>query len=212
MVRINGGYIILNFIKYRDYDHSSADRSRRYRLRQKGEPSRRDATLERCVVTQAEAEYRVQEVPPTVVVPAAIPMGKPDKSSPRDEILLHWRAVAVPAGLPDVLKLSDKLCKAMDVRLRDSGWLSLFREAVVYAALSPDGAWMRGGGDRRWLVTLDWLLKPDKAEQIAAKARASPGRAAPLKPRPGAIAADAATQAQLQQLPTRRLLPTTGAP
>lgn len=35
MVRINGGYLVLNFMKYRDYDHSAADRMRRLRERRK---------------------------------------------------------------------------------------------------------------------------------------------------------------------------------
>ena len=35
MVRIDGGYVILNFMKYRDKDNTSAERSRRYRERQR---------------------------------------------------------------------------------------------------------------------------------------------------------------------------------
>lgn len=35
MVRVNGGFIILNFITYRERDYTSADRSRRWRERQK---------------------------------------------------------------------------------------------------------------------------------------------------------------------------------
>ena len=33
--RVDGGYIVLNFMKYRDKDHGSAARSKRYRKRQK---------------------------------------------------------------------------------------------------------------------------------------------------------------------------------
>lgn len=36
MARISGGYIILNYIKYREKDHTSAERSKRYRARQLG--------------------------------------------------------------------------------------------------------------------------------------------------------------------------------
>ena len=35
LVRVDGGYIVLNFMKYRDRDYTSAERSRRYRLRLK---------------------------------------------------------------------------------------------------------------------------------------------------------------------------------
>ena len=104
----------------------------------------------------------------------------------REEILTHWRAVAVPAGLPNVFKGTVlKLRGTMNARLADADWLGLFREAVDYAARHPAGAWMRGEGDRAWKVTLEWLLKPGKAEETAAKARAAPRRASPLQPRPG---------------------------
>ncbi len=35
MVRVNGGFTVLNFMKYRDFDHSAADRMRRLRERRK---------------------------------------------------------------------------------------------------------------------------------------------------------------------------------
>jgi hypothetical protein len=149
------------------------------------------------------------DVPPTGVVPPARPRApKPDLEPLRQEVLGHWKAVAVPAGLPDVLKgTSAKLQAAMNARLKDPAWLPLFREAVDYAARHPAAGWMRGEGDRQWKVSLEWLLKPDKAEETAARARAAPGRAR-------GIGADASTQAQVQQLPTRKLapLPPTGAP
>lgn len=36
LIRVNGGYIVLNFQKYRDKDHTNSERQRRYRERQKG--------------------------------------------------------------------------------------------------------------------------------------------------------------------------------
>jgi hypothetical protein len=45
LVRVNGGFIVLNYMKYRDRDHSAAERSRRYRERKKLKaPSRRNVT------------------------------------------------------------------------------------------------------------------------------------------------------------------------
>jgi hypothetical protein len=35
MIRIDGGYLILNFMRYRDYDHNGAARARQYRNRKK---------------------------------------------------------------------------------------------------------------------------------------------------------------------------------
>jgi hypothetical protein len=35
MIRVDGGYLILNFMRYRDFDHSAARRQRQYRDRKK---------------------------------------------------------------------------------------------------------------------------------------------------------------------------------
>ena len=35
MIRIDGGFLILNFMKYRDRDHTAADRQKRLRARKK---------------------------------------------------------------------------------------------------------------------------------------------------------------------------------
>lgn len=211
MVRVDGGYLILNFVKYRERDHTGAERSRRYRLRQKSpldvDSSRRDFVASHRDITQAEAEAEVQKEPPT---PAGA--GGPRAKNPQIElnplvqkVLEHWRTVAVPAGLPKVLKESPKLLKAIQTRLKDASWLGLYLEAVTFAARHPSSDWMRGGGDRHWKCTLEWFLKPDKAEETAAKARAAPGRSQ-------GIAADDSTQSQIQRLPVRKLPLASGAP
>lgn len=35
LIRIDGGYVVLNYIKYREHDHSNAERQARYRARRK---------------------------------------------------------------------------------------------------------------------------------------------------------------------------------
>ena len=37
LVRVDGGYIVLNFIKYREKDHTNAERQRRFREKKKAE-------------------------------------------------------------------------------------------------------------------------------------------------------------------------------
>lgn len=60
MVRIDGGFIILNYVKYRDRDYTAAARSKRWRDRKK----KADATRIECDVTrnitQAEAEAEAE--------------------------------------------------------------------------------------------------------------------------------------------------------
>ncbi len=55
LIRVNGGYLVLNFLKYRDKDHTAAERARRYRDR-KAAASRRDISASHRDITQAEAE------------------------------------------------------------------------------------------------------------------------------------------------------------
>lgn len=57
LVRVDGGFIVLNFIKYRDKDATTADRSRRWRERQKlKQATRVSDTPTRVIRHQAEAE------------------------------------------------------------------------------------------------------------------------------------------------------------
>ena len=60
LVRVDGGYIVLNYMKYRERDYTTAERSRRYRERLKGNGqhavSHRDVVPTRRDNTQAEAE------------------------------------------------------------------------------------------------------------------------------------------------------------
>ena len=69
MVRVEGGFVILNYDKYRERDYTASERMKRYRQRmlQRNEPVlRRNVTGEQRHVTQAEVEEEVDtEVPST---------------------------------------------------------------------------------------------------------------------------------------------------
>lgn len=56
MVRVDGGFVILNFIKYREKDSSSSERSKRWRERKKQLATRVSDTPQRVIRHQAEAE------------------------------------------------------------------------------------------------------------------------------------------------------------
>lgn len=72
LIRMDGGYLVLNFMKYRDRDYTTAERSRRYRERKKSHrvtvaPHRVVTTTSRDI-TQAEAELEAEtylKQPPT---------------------------------------------------------------------------------------------------------------------------------------------------
>ena len=63
LIRIDGGYLILNYMRYRDKDHTAAERQRRLRERRKGanvtrdnNDVTRDVTLHTRDVTHADAD------------------------------------------------------------------------------------------------------------------------------------------------------------
>jgi hypothetical protein len=58
LIRIDGGYLVLNFMKYRDRDYTGAERAKRYRERLKAKASHRDTGASHRDITQAE--FRVQ--------------------------------------------------------------------------------------------------------------------------------------------------------
>ncbi len=75
MVRVNGGYVVLNFMRYRDKDHTAAERQRRLRARRKGEsvtgdsngvtrdvtPVSRDSNVTSRIVTQSEDRGQITD-------------------------------------------------------------------------------------------------------------------------------------------------------
>lgn len=62
LVRIDGGYKVVNYLKYRQKDHTAPQRMKRYRDRNKRNVTRngRNATAKTVTVTQAEAEAEVE--------------------------------------------------------------------------------------------------------------------------------------------------------
>ena len=58
LIRVDGGYVVLNYMRYRDKDYTTAERSRRYRKNKKLRHgvSPQDHTVTGRYITQAEAE------------------------------------------------------------------------------------------------------------------------------------------------------------
>ena len=100
MIRIDGGYLILNYMKYRERDYTTAERSKRYRERlAKKAASRRDSVTSRRDITQAEAEAEVQAeakdggVPPPAPPPLREAVQAPGALAgtlPRDHLTHAW--------------------------------------------------------------------------------------------------------------------------
>lgn len=109
--------------------------------------------------------------------PHPLPSPAPETSSPparsraaENQVLEAWNALADRTGLPKS-RGGDKVRSVIRTRLRTKGWLDAFRVALNFIEGS---AFHRGESDRGWMATLEWALKPGKAEELADKTTARP--------------------------------------
>ncbi len=102
MIRVDGGYLILNFTRYRDKDHTSAERAKRYRERQKTGVTR-DASRRTRNVTHADADADADANQEENGEPAnAGPALKVKKASFSVPSLEEVRAQCAKIGMPEV--------------------------------------------------------------------------------------------------------------
>lgn len=107
MIRMDGGFLILNYMKYRDKDHTAAERQQRLRDRRKalqgvtsrrdGDESRRDVALPERNITQSDADADKKQKPSR---------GKRESESPQSLTLygLYPRKVCKDAALKAIDK------------------------------------------------------------------------------------------------------------
>jgi hypothetical protein len=143
LVRVNGGFIVLNFMKYRDRDYTTAERSRRYRERV---ASRRVAAQSRRDITQAEAEEEAEE----------------EVQTPEELFDTFWTVYPKKKAKADAQRAFKKLAP-------DAALVRRIVEAVACQSRSVD--WTKNGGqfvpypatylnDQRWLDEADTLRDP----------------------------------------------------
>lgn len=77
MVRVNGGYIILNYDKYRSKDHTAAERARRYRERKSSRVTSDTSRVTGRNITQAEGEAEGEEYAEKIYCAYPRKVGKP---------------------------------------------------------------------------------------------------------------------------------------
>lgn len=83
MIRVDGGFLILNFIRYREKDSTSAERSKRWRERQKEKDSQQATrvtdTSQRVIRHQAEVEAEVDSITTVVNGCSMAPATEPQR-------------------------------------------------------------------------------------------------------------------------------------
>jgi hypothetical protein len=159
MIRVNGGYLVLNFIEYRDRDHTAALRAQRYRDKKASEasrrdvsPSRRNVTYERPNVTQAISNKQEAEIP----IPPHPPSG-----GAFAEFWKSWPA--------HKRKVARRQCAAKWAALGCDALAPRIMAALAAAKASPD--WAKEGGEfvpapLVWLNQARWEA-PTAAEALA---------------------------------------------
>jgi hypothetical protein len=155
LIRIDGGYLVLNFMKYRDRDYTGAERARRYRDRQKVAPSHRDdATSHRDTPVTSRmqsAECRVQKEGDKSAgakdAPLVLHASLPQESW--SEWLAHRREKRLsmsPRALNKQLKLLAEYPTAIQREIIDTsinaGWEGLFK---------PKGRVEKPQGKSEWM-------------------------------------------------------------
>lgn len=147
LVRVDGGYIVLNYIDYRERDYTSADRSRRYRERV---ASRRIVTPSHRDITQAEeAEIRRKEDQDLKIKIPRAPRSAAGKSEPPSEFLEFWllypkrlqKQAALKAWLAQKPGLALVL-SALEWQVHQPAWTKDAGQFIPYPA-----SWLNG---RRW--------------------------------------------------------------
>lgn len=121
LIRIDGGYLVLNYIRYRERDYTAADRARRWRERRK---AKSNAVSDRPIhrnVTQAEAEAEAEAENVTTDLPATAVASKPVR-----EVFEHWR---VAMGHPTAV-LTPKRERLVRARLKEGYTPEQLRAAI----------------------------------------------------------------------------------
>lgn len=157
LVRVDGGYIVLNFMNYRDKDHTARQRSQRYRDRK---ASLRDDTLQDCDVTQSDNRGQRSEALSTAPSDeqnlSSLESSTTTARAKPEDFSAAWSKAT--AGLQDFQRVAEltakrkRQCEA----LQDAG-ITIQRFALACSCIQ-DSAFLLGANDRGQRCTFDWLI------------------------------------------------------
>jgi hypothetical protein len=166
LIRIDGGWIVVNYDKYRQRDTTSAERQKRYRERQNSNAALR-VTLrndrnETRNITQEEGEVE-GEVEVELKEEEGGKTPQPPPGPAPSEFLTTWNAAALAANLKPAGRMTNKRATALSQRRADPLWRERWQEAITAAFATP---FCRGINPRGWTATVDWFLRPDTLDKI----------------------------------------------
>jgi hypothetical protein len=124
LVRVDGGYIVLNFIRYREKDVSGADRQRRWRDRQRNALRLDGDALRDGLETQAEAEAE-----------AEVKQKTDSASSDALSVLNYWQERTKTKIRSS--KAHQQILTRIKARLRDGCSVDDLKACVDFALVNP---------------------------------------------------------------------------
>ena len=166
MVRVDGGYLILNFMAYRDKDHTAAARARRYRERKRHGVTSRDSSL--AVASAVAPEEQQLSASPDGDAP-------PVASDP-----IPYQAVVDAfnrsmANLPKARELTTKrrtlirsAWQAAPKRRSMRFWAAYFELCAEDSFLNGTGPYTNG--HENWRPSFDYLLRADVVTRVVERA------------------------------------------
>jgi hypothetical protein len=113
LVRVNGGYVILNYIKYRERDVTAADRNRRWRQKQREDKESRIEELRVANVSNVSSvPLHRNDTPETVALRPDTPLANvfPERLEVRGQ-RLEARGQIKPKPLEPLKTLKSKACR-----------------------------------------------------------------------------------------------------
>jgi hypothetical protein len=159
MARVNGGYIVLNYMRFRDYDHGAADRMRKLRERRKEDDVRRNGVTVPPNVThsrgrkqRADAEGNNGSAPPTQPV-------NPDSGVEIALATWFYEELGVPADFGT----RDVTAQAFRALAKEGGDLKMAADFILQAAkqAKQDGETI----NRFWITDQRYLPKEKKKKK-----------------------------------------------
>lgn len=156
LVRVDGGFIVLNFIKYRDKDATTADRSKRWRERQKAKQTTRVTdTPTRVIRHQAEAEAEAEA---EVIKPKPV-YTPPETGNLPKHLDEEWERFK--AAYPAKRRSSGHMAQLRFIAACDKVGPTLLLAQLEKHKQSED--WKKGmiPGLEKWLEKELWIQEPE---------------------------------------------------
>lgn len=180
---------ICNYARYqlvKEAEHQAKHQAKS-QANTKPTPSEHQANTKNLTNKQINKETLKEEegdfAPPALAADAA--PATPAKRDLAPDVDAHgafeaWNALARRCGLPQARSLTAGRRQKLVARIREHGGMGAWAQALVNVERS---AFLRGGNDRGWVATFDFLLQPSSFAKVVDGVYLNGAHAQPIKPK-----------------------------